>query len=351
MIDTHLNKKRESERDKVINRTVDQTRTILKHNNDILILNADKGNVTVAITKEDYQARMNNIISDMMSYQRINKDPTTSLIKKNNELVEELYKNNIICAIERRKLKSDVATAPRLYGLPKIHKENYPLRPICSSINSPSIQLCKYMVKILKNLTINSKYNVRDSIDFKKKITNLTVGENDKMVSFDVISLFPSIPVNLGIKIIEEKWDEIREYTNMTKALFSSILTFCIKDNRYFTYNDKVYKQKKGLPMGSPASPIVADIVMEKLLDTCMEQLTTKPTLVTKYVDDLFVILGEDAITDTLTILNSYNNNIKFTMEKENNGCLPYLDTLVYQNKDNNEHGKQLSKQNFKNKR
>ncbi|XP_061391115.1 uncharacterized protein LOC133326507, partial [Musca vetustissima] len=333
MIDTHLNKKRESERVKVINRTVAQTRTFLKNNNDILILNADKGKVTVAITKEDYQSRINNMISHMMQYQRINKDPTTILIKKNNELVEELYKNNIIYAIARRKLKSDVATAPRLYGLSKIHKENYPLRPICSSINSPSKQLCKYMVRILKNLTINSKYNVRDSIEFKNNITNLTVGENDKIVSFDVLSLFPSIPVDLGIKIIEEKWDEIREYINMAKGLFFIILTFWIKDNRYFTYNDKVCKQKKGVPMGSPASPIVAYIVMEKLLDTCMEQLTTKPTLVTKNVGGLFVILREDAITDTLTILNSYNNNIKFTMEKENNGCLPYLDTLVYQNK------------------
>ncbi|XP_058977227.1 uncharacterized protein LOC131801989 [Musca domestica] len=334
MIDTHMNKMKESERDKFINSTVGRTKTFLKQNKNILILNADKGNVTVAMDINDYKQRMNSIISDMMTYQRVNKDPTTGLIKKNNELVEELYKNNIITTMERKKLRSDVATAPRLYGLPKIHKVDFPLRPICSSINSPSEELCKYVVKILKNLTKFSKYNVQDSMAFKNKVKNMTIKENDRMVSFDVVSLFPSIPIDLGIQIIDERWEELKEYTNMTKGLFLSILKFCIKDNRYFKYDDKIYKQKKGLPMGSPASPVVADIVMEKLLDTCMEKLTTKPKILTKYVDDLFVITGEDAINDTLNILNSFSNNIKFTMEDEMNGCLPYLDTIIYRKKD-----------------
>lgn len=332
MIDSHINKMREDGRDKFINNTVEHTRAFLNKNKNILILNADKGNVTVAMNKKDYRQRMHNIINDIMIYQRINKDPTTHLIKRNNELVDELFKNNIISVLEKKRLKTDVATAPRLYGLPKIHKEDYPLRPICSSVNSPSIKLCRYIVNILKNLTSNSRYNVKDSIAFKDKLQKVTIKKTERMVSFDVVSLFPSIPVDLGIRLIEDRWDEIKEYTNMTKGLFFNILTFCIKDNRYFKFDDKVYKQKRGLPMGSPASPIVADLVMEKLLDTCLEKLTTKPTIVTKYVDDLFVILESSAIQDTLTMLNSFNNNIKFTMEEELHGRLPYLDTIVCRN-------------------
>lgn len=334
MLDSHLNKMRDSYRDKFINTTVAHSKTFLKQNKNILILNADKGNVTVAMYKDDYQQRMNEILGDMMTYQRLIKDPTSNLSKKNNELVEELFKNNIISTAEKKCLKTDVAIAPRLYGLPKIHKENFPLRPICSSVNSPSIQLCKYVVNILKNLTKNSKYNVRDSMQFRDKIKNLTIKDEEQMVSFDVVSLFPSIPVDLGLEIIEKRWNEIEEYTNMSKSLFLSILKFCIKDNRYFQYEGRIYKQKKGLPMGSPASPIVADIVMEKLLDTCMEKLKTKPVILTKYVDDLFMIVGENAIQETLTTFNNFNKNIKFTIEKEHNGSIPYLDTLVMR-KDN----------------
>ncbi|XP_073826795.1 uncharacterized protein [Musca autumnalis] len=328
MIESHTNKMRENPRDKFIISTVERTRNFIRQNKDILILNADKGNVTVAMSKTDYEERMRTILSDIMTYQRINKDPTASLQRKNNEFVEELFKNNLITMIEKKRLKTEVATAPRIYGLPKIHKDGYPLRPICSSINSPSIKLCKYIVSILKNLTKNSTYNIKDSVQFRDKVKNMTINENEKMVSFDVVSLFPSIPVDLGLKIIEERWSDIQQYTQIPKQLFLNIVKFCIKENRYFKYEEKIFKQKAGLPMGSPASPIIEDLVMESLLESSLGSLSTKPKILTKYVDDLFAIIREDAIEETLTTLNGFNRNIKFTLEEESDGKIPYLDTL-----------------------
>lgn len=270
----------------------------------------------------------------MMTYQRLKRDPTSTLQRKNNDLVEELFKNLVISSTEKNRLKTDAATSPRIYGLPKIHKEGYPLRPICSSVNAPSSQLCKYITNILKKITANSPYNVRDSVQFRDKIKNLTIKDDERLCSFDVVSLFPSIPVDLALKIIEDRWNEITIHTDMSKSLFLNILKFCIKDNRYFKYDGKIYAQKKGLPMGSPASPIVADIVMEKLLDTCIGNLTKKPKILTKYVDDLFSIVPECEIELIMNGLNSFHRNIKFTMEKEIDSRLPYLDTLVI--RDNN---------------
>ncbi|XP_075157659.1 uncharacterized protein LOC142230926 [Haematobia irritans] len=235
----------------------------------------------------------------------------------------------MISPAEKKRLKMDVATAPRIYGLPKTHKDGYPLRPICSSIDSPSSNLCKYIGNLLKILTQDSKYNIKDSLQFKNKIKNLTIKEDEKLVSFDVVSLFPSVPVDLALKIIESRWQELEGHTRLTKNIFMKILKFCIVENRYFTYEDKTYKQKRGLPMGSSASPIVADIVMEHLLDNCMENLTTKPKILTKYVDDIFAVVREGAIHEILTTLNGFHNSIKFTVEIEKNGRIPYLDTLV----------------------
>ncbi|XP_073847788.1 uncharacterized protein [Musca autumnalis] len=111
--------------------------------------------------------------------------------------------------------------------------------------------------------------------------------------------------------------------------LFIDMLNMCIKDSRYFLYNDKIYEQLKGMPMGSPISPIIADIIMEKLLDESMEKLTTKPRILTKYVDDIFCIVKRDEVDTTLNILNAYNQQLRFTMESEKNNQLPYLDSLV----------------------
>ncbi|XP_058981910.1 uncharacterized protein LOC131805779 [Musca domestica] len=87
--------------------------------------------------------------------------------------------------------------------------------------------------------------------------------------------------------------------------------------------------------MGSPASPIIADVVMEVLLDVSVEKMTTKPRLLSKYVDDIFCIIKKTEIENTLKILNTFDKNIQFTHEVEEDGKLPYLDSIIIRH-DNN---------------
>lgn len=306
-----------------------QSEKFLNKNKEILILNSDKGNKTVAMDKTEYDLKMKKILQDMCTYRRLKKDPTSVLQNKNNKLVDKLFQNNVISMIEKNKLTTKTATAPRIYGLPKIHKEGTPLRPICSSVNSPSYKLCKYLIDILKNLTRDSQFNVKDAKEFKSRIKNTIIEDDETMISFDVVSLFPSIPVNLALKIIESKWDEVQNYTKIPKDIFMELLTFCIIDCRYFIYNNKPFEQKKGMPMGSPASPVIADIVMEELLGRSIGKMRNTPKVLTKYVDDLFGIMKINDVEDTLKILNDFNRQIQFTMERENDNKLPYLDAMV----------------------
>lgn len=315
--------------DKFLLGTVEQTKKFLKNNPNIIILNADKGNKTVAMKRDDYDQRMEEMLNDMVTYRRLNKDPTTILEKKNNDLVENLFKKNIITQQEKKRLVTKTAIAPRIYGLPKIHKEGLPLRPICSSMNAPAYGLCKYLATILQNLTKDSIYNTKNSIEFKERYNNGHILEEESLVSFDVVSLFPSIPVEFAVEIIQKRWNKITAITDIPKDLFFQLLKFCIKENRYFKFKDKTYVQLKGMPMGSPLSPIIADIIMEELLTSCIEKLEHKPRLLTKYVDDIICITNKNAITSTLDELNKFHKNIKFTMELEEHGRLPYLDAVA----------------------
>lgn len=315
--------------DKAVLSTVGQCRTFLRQNNDIYILTADKGGKTVAMDKNDYKMKMCRILGDICTYGRLKRDPTSSLQAKNNRLVEKLFNRNLIDVVQKNKLINKVTLAPRIYGLPKVHKEGIPLRPICSSINAPARELCKYLVNILKNLTSESKYNIKDAREFKSRLQDIEIEDDEVLVSFDVISLFPNIPINLALKAVKDKWSLLESFTNIPQDLFMEILTFCIKETRYFKFEDKIYEQKKGLPMGSPASPVIADILMEVLLDTSLEKMTRKPRILTKYVDDLFCIVKRDEITMTLSILNEFDRRIQFTMEEEIDNKLPYLDSVV----------------------
>lgn len=160
----------------------------------------------------------------------------------------------------------------------------------------------------------------------------MTIEDDEMLVSFDVISLFTNVPVNLALKIIKEKWSIIEKYTQIPETLFMNMLTLCIKDTRYFKYDDKVFEQLKGLPMGCPASPVIADIVMEELLKESIAKMTKmakKPKILTKYVDDMFAIIKKEVKDEMLAILNSFNRQLQFTMEEETNNELPYLDAKI----------------------
>ena len=92
-------------------------------------------------------------------------------------------------------------------------------------------------------------------------------------------------------------------------------------------FNDKVYKQIHGCAMGSPVSPVVANLCMEDIEESAIIALTVPPKVWKHYVDDSFCIIKKDEIPTFHNTLNSMDPHISFTIEQENNGQIPFLDT------------------------
>ena len=107
-----------------------QTKNIIKNNNDLIILNADKSNKTVIMNKIDYNCKIFNLSSDNSTYIKLDKDPSNDI---NLELKSTLLfwkSKKIINDNTFKFLHSNTCIATKLYGLPKLHKPNCPLRPI-----------------------------------------------------------------------------------------------------------------------------------------------------------------------------------------------------------------------------
>jgi predicted ATP-grasp superfamily ATP-dependent carboligase len=92
------------------------------------------------------------------------------------------------------------------------------------------------------------------------------------------------------------------------------------------TYDGSYYEQKDGMAMGSSLMP-----VMEHLEETAMNTGINKPTHWYMHVDNAFVVWphGKEALREFLTSLNDIHQNIKFAIDIEENGDVPFLDVQV----------------------
>jgi len=78
------------------------------------------------------------------------------------------------------------------------------------------------------------------------------------------MSLFTNIPIELAIKSLENRCEFNLIQCNIPKEEFMGTVQFVL-DSNHFTFNNIIYKQNFGTLMGSPLSPIIADVVMQDL--------------------------------------------------------------------------------------
>ena len=147
-------------------------------------------------------------LSDEETYTKLNsrKIPLETTKKhKNNTWVNYLYKNKYISIKDKNCLISRHAVPSRIYGLIKTHKQNYPIRPVVSTVLSALTNLNKYLADILSNLLHQSKFNIQNSSDLKEKLTSLKVENDEQLFSLDVVSLFTNVPVDLAIQSVMKR--------------------------------------------------------------------------------------------------------------------------------------------------
>ena len=157
------------------------------------------------MSKSDYLEKMNDIIGDSTKFKLLSSVKELDNIDKvESEIIKFLIqlftKNEFIESIFNL-IKPVGLVTPRLYGLPKIHKENIPLRPILSMVNSEQHKLAKFLdlslEPVLKHFLA---YCLKDSFTFVDNIKEMEAN-NTFIVSFDVKSLFTNVLLEEVIEI------------------------------------------------------------------------------------------------------------------------------------------------------
>jgi len=120
-----------------------------------------------------------------------------------------------------------------------------------SSINITLYPLARFLSKIISDNIPRTVNQIKNSYELYNALSNMFIPDNYILASFDVVSFFTNVPLDLASSTRIKK-DEF-----LWRSIFRSHV--------YFTFNTKIYKQTFETPMRSPLSPIIADLIIRDL--------------------------------------------------------------------------------------
>lgn len=130
----------------------------------------------------------------------------------------------------------------------------------------------------------------------------------------DVVSLFTNVPNDLMLESIKRRWCFIGAHTKIPQEEFLKAVELILSSS-FFMFNNTFYKQIFGSPMGSPSSPVIADIVLQDFEERAIERLPVSVPIYFRYVDDILIAAPKGFFKDILNIFNSFHNRLQFTLE------------------------------------
>ena len=315
------------------NQNFHKTLINLKKDQSIKVCAFDKGNGIVIMNSKDYFDKLDKIIYDTSKFQEITINTNLSHpVIRNENNIRNYLRQNVKGFISQETFDSIYPSGSqpgKLYGLCKSHKPGLPLRPVVSMINTAEYNLAKYLDKIIKPY-IPSKFMLNSTSSFLGRLKEFCFKPTDVLVSFDVVSLFTNVPLEFTINIIVDHIYEQESRPAYDKKAFKKLLEMATTG--IFMYQDKYFRQKDGVTMGSPLGPTLANFCLAYFEGKLLEDSFDKPAfpvLYLRYVDDIFCVFRSGTSHEPfLSKLNDINPNLKFTSEI-GPSQLSFLDTCI----------------------
>ncbi|XP_004210295.3 uncharacterized protein LOC101240958 [Hydra vulgaris] len=213
---------------------------------------------------------------------------------------------------------------PRIYGMIKARKpeKDYPMRPVVSTINTPPYGTSDYLVKIIQPTLNKNKSKLMNSNSFVNEAKQWIIDPNEVQVSFDIVNLYPCIPIDEAIPVIIDMLnDDLKTRTKLTLAdihqLIELSLSIC-----YFLYENNIRVIPSSGPIGLSFMVVMAEALLQNIERKALNIAiihTSELKTYKRYVDDChacFASIKQQQMF--LNILNEQHPSIKYTVELEN---------------------------------
>ena len=313
----------------------------------ITIRPCDKGAGICILNDTDYELKCMKLLNVRTDYIPLDIDPTIEIYQAANKLLMKFVDIKYITKKEYYTLIDFKPRTARFYGNPKIHKIDYPMRPIVSQVNGPTSHLNIIADAILSKPEAAIPNLLKDTMSLLQRILPLTVPPGAILVSLDVTSLYTKIEWEEGITLVGEWVTECANhygYTQVPPTLLAELMRFILSNNA-FEFKKLIFQQVFGTAMGAGFAVKYANIYMHKLWKKFMAQSKLTPYFDARLIDDIFLIWqhSEPELQNFFTFLNSQHPHIKFEMNYSTQQ-INFLDTVIYITPDQKLHTKAYTK-------
>ncbi len=260
-------------------------------NKPFKVAECDKNVGICILDHKIYDDYCNSLLSDTNTYGTVNSDPLNLITQNLNILLDELVLNKDISKKLRKKLVLEKPKLGKFRILFKLHKSKLGLRPIINCKSHPTSLISLLIDLILQPFIRNLITFILDSQNLIQITENLIFPSDSKLSSCDFDSLFTNIDLKHALLLITDFISKNFFCDELKTTGFHKLLKFLFENN-YFIYSNKIYKQIKGVAMGSKCAPSIANLyifILEKSFLTLH-----KPLFFKRFVDDIFTITKKD---------------------------------------------------------
>ena len=258
---------------------------------------------------------------------------------KIRDIVQNLWENKVISAKQKYYLFGEDPPRPRkFYLLPKIHKDPEtwtvprqipPGRPIVSDCGSESYRIAEFVDFYLNPLSQRHESYIKDTYEFVEIVRKARVLPGAMLFSIDIDSLYTNIDTRLGLQAVRDIFNKYPDSARPDEALLALLELGLTKND--FEFDSRCYLQVHGTAMGKKFAPAYANIYMANWERTVFPKCVRKPSLYTRYLDDIFGIWShsEQELTEFVSTLNAHHPSIsvKYHLQTEK---MEFLDTEVF---------------------
>ena len=249
-------------------------------------------------------------------------------------------KNNCYEFMKKYKIVPKSFDIPFMYAIPKFHKNPIKFRFITSSVNcitkDISILLNLILNKLSDKIELESEFNwiIKDNKSVLKSLEECNANPgfpgNHMISTFDFSTLYTAIPHDNLIRCLVALYNKYfigeiglsfrSKKITVSKDDFVNILKFCIR-NSYILFDNKIFRQIRGIPMGSNYSPNAANLFLhfyeEKFLKINPLHGRIRYKYSYRYIDDLLSFNNRDILFDV-------NSIYPRELEISNTNCNPH---------------------------